>query len=139
MKINEVSKKLSLPISTLHYYERVGLIIPSRGQNNYRYYTEEDCSNLMLISIMKNFGFAIQEIKDVMNRYTVTDPTEEVVCDAKNFFENKIETLKMRIAEHNEVIKIIESLPILSKDKIDWKMKKDSTMKLAFELYQKIS
>ena len=63
MKIKEVSKKLSLPISTLHYYERVGLVTPKRGENNYRCYSEEDCNDLILISIM-------QEVKEVVERYT---------------------------------------------------------------------
>lgn len=34
MKIKEVSKKFSLPISTLHYYERVQLVTPERGEND---------------------------------------------------------------------------------------------------------
>ena len=70
MKIKEVSKKLSLTISTRHYYERVGLVTPKRGENNYRCYSEEDCNDLILISIMRKFGFSIQEVKEVVERYT---------------------------------------------------------------------
>lgn len=90
MKIKEVSKKLSLPISTLHYYERVGLVTPERGENNYRYYSDEDCNDLILISIMREFGFSIQKVKEVMERYTVTNPTDDLVHEARDFFKDKI-------------------------------------------------
>lgn len=138
MKIKEVSKKLSLPISTLHYYERVGLIFPERSENNYRLYTEEDCNDLILISIMKKFGFTIQEIKEVMERYTVDNPSDVLTLDAKNFFLLKVTCLQEKIQEYQDVIQIINSLPILSKDQLDWDKKKKKTMELASNLYEKI-
>ncbi|MHC5227870.1 MerR family transcriptional regulator [Enterococcus sp. LJL99] len=42
MKVQEVSDLIGLPISTLHYYERIGIITPKRTANNYRDYSEKD-------------------------------------------------------------------------------------------------
>ncbi|RKJ40467.1 MerR family transcriptional regulator [bacterium 1XD42-8] len=138
MKIREVSKQLSLPISTLHYYERIGLVTPERGKNNYRCYSEEDYNDLILISIMREFGFSIQEIKEVMERYTVTNPTDDLVHEARDFFKDKIIYLEEKIQEYQDLIQIINTLPILSENPLDWNDKKERTMVLASHLYEKV-
>lgn len=42
MKIGEFSKKVSLSIDTLRYYEKIGLIYPKRDENNIREYNYDD-------------------------------------------------------------------------------------------------
>ena len=44
MKISEVAKIVDLPISTIRYYEKIGIITDDyilREQNNYRNYASE--------------------------------------------------------------------------------------------------
>lgn len=122
----------------IHQYERVGLVTPERRENNYRYYSEEDCNDLILISIMREFGFSIQEVKEVMDRYTVTNPTDDLVHEAKDFFKNKIMYLEKKIQEYQNLIQIINTLPILSENPLDWNDKKERTMVLASHLYEKV-
>lgn len=68
-KINEFSKMTAIPKSTLRYYDREGLLIPSlRDQENgYRYYDEADFTLANQLTLLRNSDFSISEIKEVLN------------------------------------------------------------------------
>ncbi len=101
-------------------------------------YSEEDCNNLILISIMREFGFSIRGTKEVMERYTVTNPTDDLVHEARDFFKDKIIYLEEKIQEYQDLIQIINTLPILSENPLDRNDKKERTMILASHLYEKV-
>ena len=47
--IQQVSELLRIPKDTLRYYDKLGLVSPSRGENRYRYYIEQDILDLQYI------------------------------------------------------------------------------------------
>lgn len=61
--IREVSELCNLPLSTLRYYEEVGLIkdIPRKGQQ--RSYEQRHLNRLGAISCFKHTGMTIQQIQ----------------------------------------------------------------------------
>lgn len=61
--IQEVSSMLKVSKDTLRYYEKIGLVEPSRGSNHYRYYTEENVLELQYIEVMKYAHFTLGEIR----------------------------------------------------------------------------
>ncbi|MEK5428769.1 MerR family transcriptional regulator [Cytobacillus sp. FSL R7-0680] len=65
MLINEVCKKCSLTKKAIEYYEKQGLVHPKIGENGYRNYSEKNISTLKEISVLRNLGLSISEIKDV--------------------------------------------------------------------------
>lgn len=67
-KINEFSKMTAIPKSTLRYYDRERLLIPSlRDQENgYRYYDEIDFKRANQLTLLRNSEFSISEIKEVL-------------------------------------------------------------------------
>jgi MerR family transcriptional regulator/heat shock protein HspR len=52
--ISVVSKMLSIHAQTLRYYERMGLIQPSRSQGNIRLYSKRDIENLRQVKMLMN-------------------------------------------------------------------------------------
>lgn len=138
MKIKEISQRVGLPISTLHYYERIGLVVPARGDNKYRYYSEEDVADLILISIMKEYDFTMLEIKEVMLRYGNDSSDEVVLEEARSFFYQKIASIEDRISEYQEVITIIKSFPLLASAESGLPKKKEDTLDLAYKLHKKM-
>ncbi|MGY3778512.1 MerR family transcriptional regulator [Isobaculum melis] len=64
--IKKLAQKVALPVSTIRYYERVGLLVPQRGENHYRYFTEADVLKIKYIKVMKYIGFTIEEIKRLL-------------------------------------------------------------------------
>ncbi|ARU56462.1 MerR family transcriptional regulator [Oleiphilus messinensis] len=66
MDIGEVSKRTNLPASTLRYYEEKGLIA-SNGRNGLkRTYKSSVIQKLALITLGRNAGLSLDEIKDML-------------------------------------------------------------------------
>lgn len=64
--ISEFAKKIGISVHTLRYYEKEGLIEPSRDENNYRIYGENDLDWANFVIKLKNTGILLKDIK----RYT---------------------------------------------------------------------
>lgn len=67
MKIGELSKATSVPIDTIRYYERIGVLKPAgRRSSGYRAYTEKSVEQLHFIRRAQRLGFSLQEIRDLL-------------------------------------------------------------------------
>jgi DNA-binding transcriptional MerR regulator len=56
MKIKEVSDKFNIPITTLRYYEKVGLFDDVKRVNGIREYEDKDIKHLSILITLKNSG-----------------------------------------------------------------------------------
>ena len=63
MKIGEFSKRTGLPVSTLHFYERKGLIAPERSASGHREYDENDLAWIAFIERLKETGMPLAQIR----------------------------------------------------------------------------
>ena len=62
--IKEVSKEVGVPVGTLLYYDKIGLLKPAtRSSSGYRLYSRENLERLFLIIFLKSLGFKIADIK----------------------------------------------------------------------------
>lgn len=76
MRIGDVAKLVGATVRTLHHYHQIGLLIPSHlTEGGHRLYTEKDIQKLYQIAALKNFGFALDEIRDMLGT-TTSDPTQ---------------------------------------------------------------
>ncbi|MGO3599996.1 MAG: MerR family transcriptional regulator [Enterococcus faecalis] len=69
MQSKRVSDLSGIPISTIRYYERAGLIPDKyiqRDANNYRVYEENLLNHLKDISLLLSSGFTINELRELM-------------------------------------------------------------------------
>ncbi|MCU6709918.1 MerR family transcriptional regulator [Paenibacillus sp. J5C_2022] len=88
--IQEVSRILGLPKDTLRYYDRIGIVSPSRKDNRYRRYSKDDLIDLMNIQIMQYADFSLDEMRGKLGfrKMENIDPDycEEIAAflDAKN-------------------------------------------------------
>ena len=62
MTIREVEAKTGLERASIRFYEQQGLLSPSRGENGYRDYSEEDLTTLERVRFLRSLGFGVQEI-----------------------------------------------------------------------------
>lgn len=67
--IGEISKIVNVSPNTLRYYDEIGLLKPSLIQNNnqYRYYSDMQIKELIFILELKQYGFTLGEIKELMH------------------------------------------------------------------------
>ncbi|MEA5042898.1 MAG: MerR family transcriptional regulator [Oscillibacter ruminantium] len=67
MKINEVAKRTGITVRTLHYYDQIGLLKPSRiTEAGYRLYDRESLAVLQQILFFRELDFPLQEIREIM-------------------------------------------------------------------------
>ena len=63
MRILDLEERTGLERATIRFYEKVGLITPSRTENGYREYSETDCDHLMKIKLLRQLGLSVETIK----------------------------------------------------------------------------
>ena len=62
--IKQVSEMMSLPVSTIRYYDKMGLIpFLEKNESGYRIFKEKDISMLRIIECFKNTGMSISEMQ----------------------------------------------------------------------------
>lgn len=86
MKINEVSKIINLPISTIRYYEKVGIITDEyvlRDQNNYRIYTPGIIRHLEVVKQCLAVGFTIQDIESMISKNGFSENEQSAIIQGK--------------------------------------------------------
>lgn len=72
MKIGDLAKMVGVSVRTLHHYHQIGLLIPGyMTEGGHRLYDEEDLKKLYHIIALKDFGFSLEEIRDLMHSVSV--------------------------------------------------------------------
>ena len=66
--VNEIAKLTGITVWALHYYDEINLLKPSNSsQAGYRLYSNEDVETLQQIMFLKELGFELKQIKDIIN------------------------------------------------------------------------
>jgi DNA-binding transcriptional MerR regulator len=64
-KVGELAKQTGLTVRTLHHYDEIGLLTPSRrSASGYRLYDGDDIARLLQILSLRQLGFSLDEIRD---------------------------------------------------------------------------
>ena len=66
-KIGEISEMYDMSRDSLMYYEKLGIIEPTRDDNGYRLYSVSDIWRLNLIKELKSLGFSFKMIKEYLS------------------------------------------------------------------------
>ncbi|MFV0393982.1 MAG: MerR family transcriptional regulator [Coprobacillaceae bacterium] len=68
MRTHEVESLLGVSKQTILFYEKEGLLKPSRDNNGYRNYQDEDIQVLKLIKLLRSMDISLDDIKLVLNK-----------------------------------------------------------------------
>jgi len=95
MKIGELAKRAEVPIDTVRYYEREGLIPPPvRRASGYRDYLEVDVDRLRFMRRAKNLGFTLHEIRELLS---LTALAGDDMATLKSHAQAKLQDVDERI------------------------------------------
>ena len=76
MRIGELSRETGVPVETIRYYEKEGLLEPPmRLQNNYRSYGDRHLARLRFIAHCRKLDMSLEEIREILN-YDSSKPEE---------------------------------------------------------------
>lgn len=87
-----LAKLADIPLFTVRYYTRIGLLKPTRDlRNGYKIYKPADRDRLKFISAAKELGFTLAEIEEVLSHASHGDSPCPMVRDVveKRIDENK--------------------------------------------------
>jgi DNA-binding transcriptional MerR regulator len=69
LSIGEAAKRAGVSVQTLRHYDKLGLLIPSQQTAaGYRRYSQRDCERLQLIRALRELGFALETISELLDR-----------------------------------------------------------------------
>jgi DNA-binding transcriptional MerR regulator/effector-binding domain-containing protein len=68
-RVGDFSRLARVTIKTLHHYDEAGLLQPSHvdRHSGYRYYSASQLETLQRILLLKDLGFALEQIRELLN------------------------------------------------------------------------
>jgi DNA-binding transcriptional MerR regulator len=113
-----LAKRADVPLFTVRYYTRIGLLKPSRDiRNGYKLYKLSDRDRLRFIASAKELGFTLAEIKEILGHAVHGDSPCPMVRDV---VEKRIEENRAKIREMKRLQKRLEAAAEM------WKSMKNS-------------
>ena len=98
-RIGEFSYLYKLTIKTLRYYDEIDLFKPSYKEpyTGYRYYSEDQKEELEHILKLKDYGFTLEEIKDLKKELTEEKIIKKIqeLQNQQNQLDSKIKKLEI--------------------------------------------
>lgn len=73
--IDEVSRALDLPKSTIRYYEKEELLSVERSSSGFRRFSEADLGALSIVCMLKETGMPLQDIRSYLALHSSGDNT----------------------------------------------------------------
>ena len=65
MTIGDLEQQAGMTRANIRYYEQEGLLFPSRRENGYRDYSQEDLATLLRIKLLRQLDFSLEEIRQL--------------------------------------------------------------------------
>jgi len=92
----EFAELTGVTVRTLHHYDRLGLLKPSRySRAGYRLYRASDVTRLEQIVALKFIGFSLNEIRNILNRNSIDLAT--ALCQQREALTEKAKRLELAI------------------------------------------
>jgi len=134
--IQEASQILGVSKDTLRYYDRIGIVSPFRGDNQYRKYSKNDLIDVMNIQIMKYADFSLDEIKGKFSFHRLESVDLAYYEEVAEFIDAKNKETRRKI---NHLEKVSQLLTMTSETLRDFNHENDQRLaEFARELYKDI-
>ncbi len=99
--VKQLSKLAGVTPRTLHHYDEIGLLKPSRvGDNGYRYYGEESLLRLQQILFYRELDIPLDDIKKIMGRRDF---------DVLGALQSHKDALKKQVTRLNRLINTVDN------------------------------
>ena len=97
-----LAKRADVPLHTVRYYTRIGLLRPSRDlRNGYKIYRPSDRDRLRFIAAAKELGFTLGEIEEILDEAVHGDSPCPMVREIveKRILENKQKIRELKLLQ----------------------------------------
>ena len=101
--IAEVAKEFGVTTRTIRYYEELGLLYPQRTVSNIRLFGPADCAKLKLIVRGKQYGFNLEEIKEMVLLFDQDRTGVKQLERTIEYGKNRVDEVDVKIRELQEM------------------------------------
>ena len=107
--VGEISKLTNVPIQTLRYYDKMGLLKPAyiNEQNNYRYYSVNQFIKIDLLKQCKLIGLSLKEIEELLKNEISADSMLKLIDQQRKVLDDKIKEL---LSSDDDLDKVAQNL-----------------------------
>ena len=107
LKIGDLKEKTGVTVSTLRYYESLGLLQATlRSDSGYRYFHDSVVQRVLFIKKAQTLNLSLTEIHEILNLH---DRGQAVCSIVKNLLNTKISQLDTEIQKLMESKKTLEN------------------------------
>ena len=107
MNIRDASKRCGIPSKTLRYYESIGLISPSRLDNGYRDYADDDVAQLNFVRRSRALGFSIDDCRSLLALWA---DTSRASADVRAIANSHLDAVEQKLRELSEMQRTLSAL-----------------------------
>ncbi|MDC7289344.1 MerR family transcriptional regulator [Blautia schinkii] len=99
LKIGDFSKLSRIGIRMLRHYDEMGLLMPASVDDftGYRYYSEDQLTRAERIQVLKNMGFGLAVIKEILEKYEDAGQIEHFLQIKRRELEQEAEALQNKL------------------------------------------
>ena len=101
--VKEVSDLTGISVRTLHYYDEIGLLKPTKcSEAGYRLYDDKALELLQQILFFREFDMPLKEIKSIMDNPRLDK--NQILTSQKKMLELKKERLQRLISSIDDIL-----------------------------------
>lgn len=121
--IGELAKIYNISVHTLRFYDKKEVFQPSMKNtaSGYRYYTPDQLYQLDLLLFLRELGFPVSDVKDIMHRISSRDHLRDALQQQRAVIEEQIAALE---AVRDKLLRVDNKfsnlLPELNVVKVRW-------------------
>jgi DNA-binding transcriptional MerR regulator len=119
-RIGDFSRIARVSARLLRFYDEIGLLKPAHAdaQSGYRHYTVAQLARLNRITVLKDLGFSLEQIGEILQRPLAADELRRMLLMRRNDAEEKLAQQAQRLRHIETRIAQIESDGALSVDDV---------------------
>ncbi len=111
MKIGDATNKFGISHRSLHYWESAGILESTRGENDYRFYDEENIQKIKQIVFLRKLRLSIPSIQEIF--------TSEKFSKIISVFIDHLDETKKEAEQLNALGTVLQQLLNMLKDSQD--------------------
>lgn len=101
LSIGVLAQRTQCTVPTIRYYEEIGLLPHAlRSANGRRYYGDEDQKRLSFIKRCRDFGFPIEQVRNLVSLFESGD---RFCVEVRDVAQDHLDAVRAKIAEFREL------------------------------------
>lgn len=101
LSIGALAKQVQCTVPTIRYYEEIGLLPhATRAANGRRYYGDADYKRLLFIKRCRDFGFPIEQVRNLVSLFENGD---RACVEVRDLAQEHLNAVRTKIAEFRQL------------------------------------